>query len=193
MPLNMRTTRELREKLEKNAANSGRSLAQEVEYRLEQSFRDEEALGGRQLHALFGLLGNAAALIEEQTGKSCFEHFSIWLAVQGAWQHLIVGFGPKLPDMHVAARNEAAAVARPKMPETLPAPPGPLVALDVKTPGEFEEKINERERAWKRFARESAKYFKAGEMLRRVLEVEEAQMEWGKDFTASLLPKKPEK
>jgi Arc-like DNA binding domain len=40
-PLNMRTTRELREKIERAALASGRSLVQEVEFRLEQSFRDE--------------------------------------------------------------------------------------------------------------------------------------------------------
>jgi hypothetical protein len=41
-PLNMRTTKELREKLERAAAKSGRSLVGEVEYRLERSFdRDE--------------------------------------------------------------------------------------------------------------------------------------------------------
>src|SRR5205809_4463840 len=37
-PLNMRTTRELREQVERAARASGRSLVQEVEYRLEQSF-----------------------------------------------------------------------------------------------------------------------------------------------------------
>ena len=37
-PLNMRTTLELREKVERAAKASGRSLVQEVEYRLEQSF-----------------------------------------------------------------------------------------------------------------------------------------------------------
>jgi uncharacterized protein (DUF1778 family) len=41
-PLNMRTTKEIRERLERAAAKSGRSLAQEVEYRLERSF-DREA------------------------------------------------------------------------------------------------------------------------------------------------------
>ena len=41
-PLNMRTTKEMREKLERAAAESGRSLVGEVEYRLERSFdRDE--------------------------------------------------------------------------------------------------------------------------------------------------------
>lgn len=37
-PLNMRTTRELRERIEAAATASGRSLVQEVEYRLERSF-----------------------------------------------------------------------------------------------------------------------------------------------------------
>lgn len=40
-PLNMRTTKEMRKRLEKAAAESGRSLVQEVEHRLEASFRDE--------------------------------------------------------------------------------------------------------------------------------------------------------
>jgi TraY domain len=41
-PLNMRTTKEMREKLERAAAQSGRSLVQEVEFRLERSFDREE-------------------------------------------------------------------------------------------------------------------------------------------------------
>ena len=39
VPLNMRTTKELREKMEAAAVASGRSIAQEVEHRLEQSFQ----------------------------------------------------------------------------------------------------------------------------------------------------------
>src|SRR5258705_10464765 len=41
-PLNMRTTRELRERIEAAARASGRSLVQEVEFRLEQSFAEED-------------------------------------------------------------------------------------------------------------------------------------------------------
>lgn len=37
-PLNMRTTAALRQKIEDAAKASGRSMAQEVEYRLEMSF-----------------------------------------------------------------------------------------------------------------------------------------------------------
>src|SRR6266567_1444577 len=41
-PLNMRTTKELRDKIEQAAAASGRSLVQEVEFRLERSFQQQE-------------------------------------------------------------------------------------------------------------------------------------------------------
>ena len=47
-PLNMRTTKELRDKIEEAAMASGRSLVQEVEFRLEQSFRREEDDRGRK-------------------------------------------------------------------------------------------------------------------------------------------------
>jgi len=43
-PLSLRTTKELRQKLEKAAAQSGKSLAQEIEARLEQSFDRQETI-----------------------------------------------------------------------------------------------------------------------------------------------------
>jgi uncharacterized protein (DUF1778 family) len=43
VPLNMKTTREIRDLMDKAASESGRSLAQEVEYRLQASF-DREAM-----------------------------------------------------------------------------------------------------------------------------------------------------
>jgi predicted HicB family RNase H-like nuclease len=41
-PLNMRTTKELRDKIDNAAMASGRSLMQEVEFRLERLFQQEE-------------------------------------------------------------------------------------------------------------------------------------------------------
>lgn len=43
-PLNMRTTEEIRHKLEAAATLSGRSLVQEVEFRIERSFRDDDVI-----------------------------------------------------------------------------------------------------------------------------------------------------
>lgn len=44
IPLNMRTTRETRDRLEKAAEQSGRSLAQELEIRLERSFEFQSVI-----------------------------------------------------------------------------------------------------------------------------------------------------
>lgn len=41
-PLGMRTTLEMQRKMQDAARASGRSVAQEVEFRLERSFRDDE-------------------------------------------------------------------------------------------------------------------------------------------------------
>jgi hypothetical protein len=48
-PLNMRTTRETRERLEAAAAANGRSLAQEVEFRIDRSFAEEAGFGGPEM------------------------------------------------------------------------------------------------------------------------------------------------
>jgi hypothetical protein len=53
-PLNMRTTKELRDLLEASAQRSGRSLAQEVEARVQTSFEIERRADERQLADVFG-------------------------------------------------------------------------------------------------------------------------------------------
>jgi TraY domain len=58
-PLNMRTTRETRERLEAAAAANGRSLAQEVEVRLERSFAEEQGFGGPAMLAMANLMAGA--------------------------------------------------------------------------------------------------------------------------------------
>lgn len=62
-PLNMRTTEATRDKLAMAAEHSGRSLAQEVEYRLEWSFNAakhfEDALGGPDVRNKIMLMASA--------------------------------------------------------------------------------------------------------------------------------------
>ncbi len=76
VPLNMRTTRELRERLEKEAADSGRSLTQEVEHRLKQSFSDPDArlqgFGSEDRLKLLRSLALAVDMVEATTGKDIF-------------------------------------------------------------------------------------------------------------------------
>jgi hypothetical protein len=49
-PLSLRTTKQLREKLEAASAESGRSLAQEIELRLELSFDREASIAETLKH-----------------------------------------------------------------------------------------------------------------------------------------------
>jgi len=88
-PLNMRTTSALRKKIEKAAGASGRSLVQEVEYRLEGSFyqdgveyeieRLERTIAAR-LDVLAGRLEN---LRQEQAKSESF-----WRDIVMAQQHM---------------------------------------------------------------------------------------------------------
>lgn len=84
-PLNMRTTFDIRAKLETAAAASGRSLAQEAEYRIDESFRTDELLGGTGMRGIAALMissfntaGAAAADIfvaedeDWRRDRSCF-------------------------------------------------------------------------------------------------------------------------
>jgi hypothetical protein len=89
-PLNMRTTFELRRKLEDAAKASGISLTQETERRLERSFREDEVLGGgpevreltHTMTAIFAFVAKRTAIAAghpEWTAKE-------WLTDQDCYQ-----------------------------------------------------------------------------------------------------------
>lgn len=73
-PLNMRTTPAIRSRLDKESKLSGRSLAQEVEKRLEESFAKDDAqfimFGGEHNFELLKMLGSAISFAEKTTGKN---------------------------------------------------------------------------------------------------------------------------
>ncbi len=102
VPLNLRTTRETREKLENSAAEYGRSLAQEVEARLNQSF-----FGDGVIHHMLGLdvssmmalrgLADAIAKIEREAGKSWREDWTTREQVGAAFEAILDVFGPQDP------------------------------------------------------------------------------------------------
>ncbi len=95
VPLNMRTTRETREKLEKSAAESGRSLAQEVEYRLERSFADEPQ--SVSASAITRLLNTAMFMVEQQTGKDATD-YETYVAVKAAITGILDSLQPPMSD-----------------------------------------------------------------------------------------------
>lgn len=94
----MRTTQETRSQLERAAADSGRSLAQEVEYRLDRSFAQEDAtvktFGGRKLHQLFQMIAGAIGLIEAETGQPWDRDFETAVATKRAVSSLFSAVMP---------------------------------------------------------------------------------------------------
>ena len=186
-----RPTPGVRAKLEEAATANGRSMAQEVQTRLELSLAEDEAFGGSQFRALFGLLGKAANVIEQQTGESYFEDWYTGVAVKAAWKRLISSFGPKIPPKHIAAFERALAAPDPKfpMPPIAPSLPG----LSQAAQDQYEQQRKDHDAAVVVYEEESAAWKKEGEALRRINETTLAQETLGKDVAVSLLPERPKK
>lgn len=94
-PLNMRTTKETREKLESAAAANGRSLAQEVEARLEASFAEERGFGGPEMRQLAYLMTSAFQVASQRdaTDKNWVTNpYSYGAGVAGVLDALLIGF-----------------------------------------------------------------------------------------------------
>jgi hypothetical protein len=68
--LGLRVTAEMKLRLDDAAAKSGRSQSQEAELRLERSFREEEALGGRAMRELGDLMRATFAFVAKRTANT---------------------------------------------------------------------------------------------------------------------------
>ena len=102
--LSTRITSTLRTRLEEAAEESGRSLSQEIEFRLEQSFADDqakhEAFGGKHVYALMRLLGSAVSLIETGTGRKWRDDLVTYHQVKATIDKLLYGLGPASAGEH---------------------------------------------------------------------------------------------
>jgi hypothetical protein len=115
VPLNMRTTQETRDRLEKAAADSGRSLVQEVEYRLERSFMEEDQrvreFGDQRAQLLWRLCSAVKEIVERETGKDAFDDYETSVAARAAIVKVLDGFLTLLPPtelMEAKAKHEIA-------------------------------------------------------------------------------------
>ena len=170
VPLNVRTTRETREKLEKRAAGSGRSLVQELEYIVEQSFLDEEARdrewGGKKLHGLFRMMVGALEVIEQDRGKTCADDWGALSAVKEAWETLLfINLAPKDQPFGAFLESIGGPPEDFEMP-ALPTPPKhpmaesgfPLSAPSEERMAAFEEEYSAYEKESVRWHNEANKY-----------------------------------
>ncbi len=91
-PLNMRTTRELRDTLTAAASQSGRSLAQEVEHRLEESLRGTsyfELVFNSSLGQELSAIAHVVRGIEKYTGRTATTDAFTAVAVRAALDWMI--------------------------------------------------------------------------------------------------------
>jgi hypothetical protein len=102
-PLGLRVTAELKNKLDRAAALSGRSQSQEAELRLEHSFQREQTFdqfleamfGSKEIASLMVALAQLRHGVERLTGKSIEtdkETVQIWTHAMARW---VEGFYPK--------------------------------------------------------------------------------------------------
>jgi hypothetical protein len=91
--LNTRTTQRLRERLEQSAQASGRSLAQEVEVRLEKSFETEDILlrtfGTPHNMLILRAVASCLSAVQIFTGKRWSEDFESLRQCQIAVEHIL--------------------------------------------------------------------------------------------------------
>jgi hypothetical protein len=104
-PINMRITPATRSALDAAAAREGRSLAQEIEQRLERSLELEKAQGGPATAALVATIVADIAEIERLTGKSWAVDNETYFAVRRA---VIAAILDRTPDF---AENSPEVVA----------------------------------------------------------------------------------
>lgn len=82
--LSIRTTADGRQRLVDSADANGRSLSEEIEARLQQTYQSDDAMGGFQNAAFVNLLGATIREAEAQTGKCWRSDPRTWEAVREA-------------------------------------------------------------------------------------------------------------
>ncbi|WP_294211386.1 hypothetical protein [uncultured Sphingomonas sp.] len=88
-PLNMRTSPDLRAKIEAAADANGRSLTQEVERRLITSFIFDDSRGGPHIGAFANMVCAVIQNVELDTGVRWMDDFDTFARVRGAVERLL--------------------------------------------------------------------------------------------------------
>lgn len=108
-PTGFRTTKEMKDLLQRMADSSGRSIAQEIEHRLEQSAEFERAFGGPRLVALWREL--AAAAEQASPGDDGWlGDYRKFAVIRARWERILDAAAPAPadPTEEKIARGDAA-------------------------------------------------------------------------------------
>ena len=95
-PLGLRTTRRLKDQLTQASADSGRSIAQEIEFRLERSFDKDDGLGDPRTAALLRTLAGTVKIAPGE--PHWLDDFTYFAIVTQGWTWLINELRPQIPD-----------------------------------------------------------------------------------------------
>lgn len=109
-PLNMRTSPDLRAKIEAAADENGRSLTQEVERRLITSFIFDDSRGGPHIGAFANMVCSAIQMIELRTGRRWMDDFDTFTRVRAATEQLLRWNNPEAPAMPSVAKAQRHAI-----------------------------------------------------------------------------------
>lgn len=144
-PLGLRVTAEVKERLERAARESGRSISQEVEMRLERSFAADEHLyerfGGRDVYFLASLIGRVALAVKPAPEARWIDDADGAAVIRAAADMILGALAPVTPPrsrpdeiedrarLHAASVLASGAVADARSP-----PGGRRTLLDPPTP-----------------------------------------------------------
>jgi hypothetical protein len=95
---NTRLREALKGQLETAAEAAGRSLSEEIEFRLEQSFQAEEALGGPRTRALFRSLANLTRLWKANEPDAWLDDIAGYDQISHAWKITIDNYAPPITE-----------------------------------------------------------------------------------------------
>jgi hypothetical protein len=105
-PLNMKTTPQLRDRMQRAADANGRALTQEVEARLDRSLDRDDQFGGQHVATFVDLLGMTIRVIEQRHGARWIDEPGTYDAVEAASLRLLGWNRPREPDMHYVKMAE---------------------------------------------------------------------------------------
>ena len=95
--LTFRARDRLKQDLEAVAAKNARSLSEEIEARLEQSFADDKALGGPEMARALRSFGPYVLAAEAKTGQRWFEDDETYTKVLEAFQEALIWHAALFP------------------------------------------------------------------------------------------------
>lgn len=95
-PIAFRVTPTMKDEITRAAEASGRSIAQEIEGRLEMSFFEDRVLGGRDTALLTKLIASTVKMVELETGRSWTEDRMTFEAAKVGIQRILTRHQPHL-------------------------------------------------------------------------------------------------